>query len=107
MSVVMIVAIVAMVVVVVTTVIVVVRVAMVAMVLVLAVVVPVIVPNFVVILISVPLMFPPAVSAPVSMLAAHGEWPAVSEVRIVIVVDIPMKAHRATEPGAGAIKHAS
>lgn len=78
-----------------------------AVVLVMAIVVPVIVPDFVVILISMPLMFPAAVSAPVGMLAARGEGTAVSEMRIVVMVDVAMKSHRAAEPWPGAIKHAS
>lgn len=79
----------------------------VAMILVLPIVVPVIVPDFVVILIPVPLMFPATMSAPVGMLAAPGERTAVSEMRIVVMVDVAMKAHRAAEPWPGAIKYAS
>lgn len=79
----------------------------VAVVLVLAIVVPVIVVDLVVILISVPLMFPAAMSSPVGMLAAPGERTAVSEMWIVIMVDIATKAHRAAVPWPGAIKHAA
>ena len=82
-------------------------VAVIAVVLVLAIVVSVIVPDLVVILISVPLMFPAAMSAPVGTLAAAGKRAPVSEVRIVVVVDVAMKAHGSAEPRPGAIKHAS
>jgi len=78
-----------------------------AMVLVLAIVVSVIVPDLIVILISVPLMFPATVSAPVGTLAAARKRAAVSEVRIVVVVDVAMKADGTPEPRPGAIKHAS
>jgi hypothetical protein len=81
--------------------------AVIAVVLVLAVVVSVIVADLVVILISVPLMFPAAVSAPVGTLAAPRKRSAVSKVRIVVVVDVAAKAKGTAVPRTGAIKHAS
>ena len=82
-------------------------VAVVVVVLVLAVVVSVIVPDLAVVLISVPLMFPAAVPAPVGTVAALREWAAVSVMRIEVMVDVATKAHWAAEPRAGAIEHAT
>jgi hypothetical protein len=78
-----------------------------AVVFVLAIVVAVIVPDLVVVFVSMELTFPTAVSAPVGMFASSGEWAAVSEMRVVVVVDVPTKADGATEPGARAEEHAS
>jgi hypothetical protein len=109
MSMIMVIVIVAMIVVVTIATVVIVRVAVaiavIAVVLVLAVMVSVIVPDLIVILISVPLMFPATVSAPVGTLAATGKRAAVSEMRIIVVVDVAMETNGTAEPRPGTEKH--
>ena len=80
---------------------------MVAVVLVLAVMVAVIVANFVAVLVASELMFPATMATPVGVFAARREWSAISEVGIVIMVDVPVEADRAAEPGTGANEDAA
>jgi hypothetical protein len=65
---------------------------------VLAVVIAVVVVVLFVEFISMELMFPTAMSAPVGTFAAPRERTHVSEPRIVVVVDVSMKALRPAEP---------
>lgn len=78
-----------------------------AMVLVLAIVVPVIVAEFVVVFVAAEVILPPAMTAPVGMLATSRERPSITEARIVIVVDVPTEANRSMEPRAGTDKDAA
>ena len=80
--------------------------AVIVVILVLAVVISVIVADFIVELVAMPLVFPAAMASPIGMLAAHGEGPAISEVRIIVVVDVSVESNRSAEPGTRAIKYA-
>ena len=72
-----------------------------------AVVIAVVVPVLLVELISVELLFPSVVMAPVCMFAARRERAVISIMRVEVMVDISMKACRSAEPRSGAEKHAS
>jgi hypothetical protein len=78
-----------------------------SMVFVLAVVIAVVVVVLFTEFISMEIRFPTAMSAPVGTFAASRERPSVSESRIVVVVDLTMKALRPAEPWPGAQKHAT
>ena len=83
------------------------RVAVIPMVFVLAVVIAVVVMAFFVEFIAVELVFPTAVPAPIGTLAATRKRSAVSEMRIVVMVDVAVKTFRPAEPRSRAKKHAS
>src|ERR1700722_8530492 len=82
-------------------------VAMVAMVFVLPIVIPVVVVVFLMEFVSVKLVFPAAVSAPVGMFAATRKRSPISVMRIVVMVDVAVEAFRPAKPGPGAKKHTS
>jgi len=67
----------------------------------LAVVVAVVMANFFAIFAGVEVSLPSAMTAPVSVLAAHGERSVIAEARIVSTVNVPAEADRAMEPGTG------
>lgn len=78
-----------------------------AVIFVLAVVVAVIMADFVVELIAAEMFLPPFVTAPVGVLAAHGERTAIAEVRIEVMVDIAVETYRSVEPWSCAKEHAA
>ena len=84
-----------------------VTIAMVTVVFVLAVVVAVIVPDFVVVLVSVPVILPATVASPVSALTAPRERAPIAEVRVEITIDVAAKTYGAAEPGSGAKEQAT
>ena len=72
-----------------------------------AVVVAVIVPVLFALFAPVEALFPAQMPAPIGVLAAFGQRPAIAEPRIIIVIDIPVETLPAVEPGAGADKHSA
>jgi len=80
---------------------------MVIVVFVLAIVVAVIVPDFVVVLVSAPVIFPATVASPVSALTMHGERAAIAEVRVEITIDVSTETDGAAEPWSGAEEYSS
>ena len=84
-----------------------VRIAVVAVILVLAVMVAIVVVAFFAEFVAVEFMLPPTVSAPVGTLAANRERTVIAEPRIVVGVDVTVKALGPAEPWAGTEEHAS
>lgn len=81
--------------------------AVIIVVFVLAVVVPIIVPDFVVVLVSTPVIFPAPMASPVSALTAPREGAAIAVVRVEIVVDVAVKSDWTVEPGSGAEEYST
>lgn len=74
--------------------------AMVAVILVLAVVVAVIVAIFVVEFVSAEVLFPALMPSPIGMFTVLRERAAISEARIVVVVDVATESDRPVKPGS-------